>query len=157
MRSFSLQLEYKRLKKVLITLLFILLSLFTPSVRIIMRNFALDYGQNISSTIQPAGFRCYTAIGSMRIMVLSCTHRLDTANRFSLHARGCSWRRPINQHHIHIHSRRTARHCTRPSGQTPRHTRRRHHFGTQNQGHADCGKPHRHRIWCRTHHLCTTV
>ena len=43
MRSFSLQLEYKRLKKVLITLLFILLSLFNPSVRIIMRNFALDY------------------------------------------------------------------------------------------------------------------
>ena len=131
MRSFSLQLEYKRLKKVLITLLFILLSLFNPSVRIIMRNFALDYGQNISSTIQPAGFRCHTAIGSMRIMVLSCTHRLDTVNRFGLHARGCSWRRPINQHHIHIHHRRTARHCTRTSWQASGHTHRRHHFGTQ--------------------------
>lgn len=157
MRSFSLQLEYKRLKKVLITLLFILLSLFNPSVRIIMLNFALDYGQNISSTIQPAGFRCHTATGSVRLVVLSCAHRRDTTDRLGLHAGGRSRCRPFNQHHIHIHSRRTARHCTRPSGQTPRHTRRRHHFGTQNQGHADCGEPHRHRIRCRTHHLCTAV
>ena len=131
MRSFSLQIEYKRLKKVLITLLFILLSLFNPSVRIIMLNFALDYGQNISSTIQPTGFRCHTATGGVRIVVLSCAHRCDALDRSCMHAGGCSWRRPINQHHIHIHHRRTARHCTRTSWQASGHTRRRHHFGTQ--------------------------
>lgn len=91
MRSFFITIEYKRLKKVLITLLYVLLSPFNPSVRIIMRNFALDYGQNISSTIQPAGVCCNTAIGSMRIVVLSCTHRSDADNRLGLHACGCSW------------------------------------------------------------------